>query len=374
MKLSIIREDLLVSLQQVIGAIERRQTLPTLNHFLFRGNSHGFSITATDLEIELLISSNFEFQAEGDTTIPAQKLLDICRLMPEQAQIDISSDSGKVKIVSGNSRFTLGALPVEDFPAVTDMEADKEISLPEGQLRTLIERTAFSMAQQDVRYYLNGLLLEVDTQQIKAVATDGHRLALSQINCEAGLDDKKQIILPRKGVQELQRLLAYEDRQVKILLGKNHFQASISDLQLTSKLVEGQFPEYQRVLPPEEGNRVKIKRALLRQALMRVSILSNDKNKGVRLILKNDALLIQAHNMEHEEAEEELRVDYKGEELEVGFNVIYLLDILNALESDDVEIFIKDAKSSTLLLPVISSEDKPKNVCDSRYVIMPMRL
>ena len=366
MQLSIIRENLLKPLQQIIGAVERRQTMPALSNLLLRGSDQGLSITATDLEVELVATLDIEPSDNGNTTIPARKLLDICRSLPEQAQLEISSNNEKVKVNSGRSRFTLASLPAEDFPTIDDLELDESVVLSQSELRSLIEKTAFAMAQQDVRYYLNGLLMELNTEQIKTVATDGHRLALSQIDHIADVEDVRQIIVPRKGVQELQRLLTHEDNQITVSLGKNHIRVNLDNLLFTSKLIDGRFPEYQRVLPEEEGNCAIMDKALLKQALTRASILSNEKYKGIRLILDNNTLVIQAHNPEHEEAEDEIEIKYDGDRLEVGFNVVYLLDVLNALESDEVEVFIKDANSSALIV----SPGKHQ----SRYVVMPMRL
>ena len=366
MQLSIARENLLKPLQQIIGAVERRQTMPALSNLLIRSNDQGLTLTATDLEVELVATLNTELGETGDATIPARKLLDICRSLPDQAQIMINSSNEKTVVSSGRSRFTLSSLPAEDFPIIDDLELDVSVVISEGDLRSLIEKTAFAMAQQDVRYYLNGLLLEVDAEYIKTVATDGHRLALSEIKHKTDVDEVRQIIVPRKGVQELQRLLTNDDNQVTVALGKNHIRVTLPNLQFTSKLIDGRFPEYQRVLPEEEGNTAKMDKLHLKQALTRASILSNEKYKGIRLIIDDNKLVVQAHNPENEEAEDEMEIDYQGERLEVGFNVVYLLDVLNALESEEVEVIIKDANSSAL---IVSS-----GKLESRYVVMPMRL
>jgi DNA polymerase-3 subunit beta len=366
MQLSIKREDLLKPLQQIIGAVERRQTMPALSNLLIRGNDQDLSITATDLEVELVATLETELEDQGATTIPARKLLDICRSLPDQAKIAINSSNEKVKVSSGRSRFSLATLPAEDFPTIDDLELDQNIVIKEGEFKALIEKTAFAMAQQDVRYYLNGLLLELDADQIRAVATDGHRLALSQLDHKSDIDGSRQIILPRKGVQELLRLLGSEDNQITVAIGKNHLRVNLPNLQFTSKLIDGRFPEYQRVLPEESDNRATIDKLQLKQSLSRASILSNEKYKGIRLILDNNTMVIQAHNPEHEEAEDEIEIEYKGDRLEVGFNVVYLLDVLNALESDKVEVIIQDANSSAL---IVSPESQA-----SRYVVMPMRL
>lgn len=366
MQLSIIREDLLKPLQQIIGAVERRQTMPALSNLLLRGSDQNLSITATDLEVELVASLDMEIEDQGATTIPARKLLDICRSLPDQAKIAVNSSNEKIKVSSGRSRFTLATLPAEDFPTIDDLELDQNVVIKEGEFKALIEKTAFAMAQQDVRYYLNGLLIELDSGQIRTVATDGHRLALSQLAHKSDIEGSRQIILPRKGVQELLRLLSNEDNEITASIGKNHLRVNLANLQFTSKLIDGRFPEYQRVLPEECDNRAQIDKVSLKQALARASILSNEKYKGIRLILDNNIMIIQAHNPEHEEAEDEIEIEYTGERLEVGFNVVYLLDVLNALESDKVEIIIQDANSSAL---IVSPESQA-----SRYVVMPMRL
>lgn len=366
MQLSITREDLLKPLQQIIGAVERRQTMPALSNLLLRGSDQNLSITATDLEVELVASLDMEIEDQGATTIPARKLLDICRSLPDQAKIAVNSSNEKIKVSSGRSRFTLATLPAEDFPTIDDLELDQNVVIKEGEFKALIEKTAFAMAQQDVRYYLNGLLLELDAGQIRTVATDGHRLALSQLDHKSDIEGSRQIILPRKGVQELLRLLSNEDNEITASIGKNHLRVNLANLQFTSKLIDGRFPEYQRVLPEECDNRAQIDKVSLKQALARASILSNEKYKGIRLILDNNIMIIQAHNPEHEEAEDEIEIEYTGERLEVGFNVVYLLDVLNALESDKVEIIIQDANSSAL---IVSPESQA-----SRYVVMPMRL
>jgi len=366
MQLSITREVLLKPLQQIIGAVERRQTMPALSNLLLCGNDQGLSITATDLEVELVASLDMEIEDQGAITIPARKLLDICRSLPDQAMIVISTSNEKIKVSSGRSRFSLASLPAEDFPTIDDLELDQNVVIKEGDFKSLVEKSSFAMAQQDVRYYLNGLLLELDEGQIRAVATDGHRLALSQLEHKSDIKGSRQIILPRKGVQELLRLLSHENKEITVAIGKNHLRVNLANLQFTSKLIDGRFPEYQRVLPEESENRAKIDKVLFKQALTRASILSNEKYKGIRLILDNNTMVIQAHNPEHEEAEEEIEILYTGDRLEVGFNVVYLLDVLNALESDSVEIIIQDANSSAL---IVSSESQA-----SRYVVMPMRL
>lgn len=366
MQLSISREDLLKPLQQIIGAVERRQTMPALSNLLIRATDQKLTLTATDLEVELVANLDMDIEDHGTTTIPARKLLDICRSLPDQSKIAINSSNEKIKVSSGRSRFSLATLPAEDFPTIDDLELDQNIRIKEGEFRSLIEKTAFAMAQQDVRYYLNGLLLEVDAGQIRSVATDGHRLALSELDHKSDIDGSRQIILPRKGVQELLRLLTQDDNEITVAIGKNHLRVNLANLQFTSKLIDGRFPEYQRVLPEESDNRATIDKTALKQALSRASILSNEKYKGIRLIIDDNTMVIQAHNPEHEEAEDEIEIKYSGDRLEVGFNVVYLIDVLNALETEQVEIIIQDANSSAL---IVSPDSQA-----SRYVVMPMRL
>ena len=386
MSLLLSREDILHPLQKIIGVVESRHTKAVLTHVLLRKTTNKLSITATDLEIEIVCSleSTVDTTFNKDITLPAQKLLDICRTLPESSQLEFNhTDGDKIEVKSGkNIRFSLSSLPTEDFPSSEDLNLDESISIPQNDLRSLIEKTSFAIANQDSRYYLNGLLFEIDANHIKAVATNGHRLALSQINYKSGIEGKKRIIIPRKGIHELQKLLKYDDEHsddneysITISLDMNHFRASLPEVQLTSNLIDGEFPEYQRVLPDEEGNRITIRKAPFKQALIRASILSNN-SRGVRLILDNDSLQIQAHNNSaHEKSEENMEVEYKGERIEVGFNVDYLLDVLNVLESENLVIFIRDAHSSALLLPYPPKEDTSSDIMEeSRYVIMPMRL
>ena len=368
MQLSIACKDLLKPLQKIIGAVGHKQVSSIQNNLLLKEHDGSLLITATDLEVELVATLEAEFQETQATTVPARKLLDICRSLPGEARLTINSTHEKVEVSSGRSHFVLATFPPEEFPAISDeeMELDTTIVISERNLLYLIEKTSFAVANQDVRYYLNGLLLEVDAEQIKTVATDGHRLALLQMQHETDVEETRQIIIPRKGALELQRLLIRDDNQVTAFLGKNHIRVCLPALQFTSKLIEGRFPNYHRALPAEEGNCATANISLFKHALTRASILSNDKYRGVRLIFNDNKLVIQAHNPEREEAEDEIEIDYQGEKLEVGFNVTYLLDVVDVLETDNVRIVIKDASSSALIVP--PGEHK------RLYVVMPMRL
>jgi DNA polymerase-3 subunit beta len=364
MKLTATREELLAPLQSVIGVVERRQTMPVLANVLLSARDARLAITGTDLEVELVAAVRVAVEQPGDITVPGRKLLDIFRALPEAVSVTLSSEGERVVVRAGRSRFTLSSLPAAEFPVVEEINAQQVLSLSQGEFRRLIDKTHFSMAQQDVRYYLNGLLLETQDRQLRAVATDGHRLAL----CEMTLSEPAkpgQVIVPRKGVLELQRILG-AGGQLELAIGTNHVRAQIGDIRFTSKLIDGRFPEYGRVIPSSPPRTVQADRETLRQALQRTAILSNEKYRGIRLAVRTDLLTIQAHNPEQEEAEDQVEVVYPGEELEIGFNVNYLLDALAAIETEKVEIGLTDSNSSCLI--------HAPGTTQTRYVVMPMRL
>ena len=366
MKFSIQREAFLKPLQQVIGVVERRQTLPVLGNVLLTSTKKNIKLTATDQEVELQAQVAVTVTETGDITLPARKLLDICRTLPEEAQLDISVKKERCLIRSGKSRFTLATLPADEFPVVDKIKSARKFSILQKDLYGLIERTAFAMAQQDVRYYLNGLMLEAADGVLRAVATDGHRLAMCELAMDVGDSAGPQVIVPRKGVQELHRLLDEKDSPVQIELGDNHIRITTDELRFTSKLIDGRFPDYTRVIPKSTNKRVLINRDQLRQALTRTSILSNEKYRGIRMDLSENNIKIQAHNPEQEEAVEEIEARYEDESIVVGFNVTYLLDVLNVIETEDVELHMSDANSSALI-------NNPGGQ-ECRYVVMPMRL
>jgi DNA polymerase III subunit beta len=365
MKITAAREDILGPLQNVIGVVERRQTMPILANVLLSARENRLSITGTDLEVELVASHEVTVQQAGDVTVPGRKLLDIFRALPEKASVSLSIEGDRATLRAGRSRFTLASLPAPEFPVVEEINAQQHVSVSRSALRRLIDKTHFSMAQQDVRYYLNGMLLETEGNVLRAVATDGHRLALCQTELEAPAATAQQVIVPRKGVLELQRLLG-GDGSLELTIGSNHIRVNIDEIRVTSKLIDGRFPEYGRVLPSNPTKIIAADRELLRQSFQRTAILSNEKYRGIRLSLKPGSLTIQAHNPEQEEAEDQLEVGYEGEELEIGFNVTYLLDALAALEGEKVEIGLTDPNSSCL----VRSPGMPH----ARYVVMPMRL
>jgi DNA polymerase-3 subunit beta len=365
MKISIERDVLLKPLQQVIGAVEKRNTMPALANILIKAEENTLQFTGTDLEIELHASIDHPVDETGETTLPARKLMDICKALPEGAQIVINAEADKATVRSGRSRFSLITLPATEFPVLEEIPSSKMFSLPQSTLKSLIEKTAFAMAHQDVRYYLNGLMLEVAPNQLRSVATDGHRLALGETSADIDTESTQQVIVPRKGIHELSRLLE-EDGDAQVQISANHIRVSTDGLRFTSKLIDGRFPEYDRVLPKGGDKDILIDRDILKHALTRASILSNEKYRGIRLLIQSGSLKIQAHNPEQEEAEDELEIPYQGDGLEIGFNVNYLLDVLNTIKDDNIIITLKDSNSSALI--------KGENTQDALYVVMPMRL
>jgi DNA polymerase-3 subunit beta len=367
MKFTVHRENLLKPLQAVLGVVERRQTLPILANFLVVVDAGRLWVTGTDLEIELVASMTLPDAESGEVTLPARKLVDICRSLPADAEIRLEVDGDRAVLRSGRSRFTLTTLPAADYPSSDRLGGELRVTIKEGQLKRLIELTHFAMAHQDVRYYLNGLLLDIGAEKLRAVATDGHRLAIAEMPVETG-DMARQVIVPRKGISELLRLLGSGDEEVVIELGSNAIQVTLPEVRLTSKLIDGKFPDYQRVVPKEESTdkSVVVDRQLLRQSLTRAAILSNDKYRAVRLCLEPNALRVVAKNPEQEEAEDEVEVAYDGESLEIGFNVSYLIDALAALPGDEAVIHLGDSSSSALITP--------REEGDCQYVVMPMRL
>ncbi|MEW9797859.1 DNA polymerase III subunit beta [Alteromonas sp. CYL-A6] len=366
MKFTISREKFLQPLQLVSGAVERRHTLPILSNVLIKVSEDALWLTGTDLEVELISSVKLEGDyTEGEITVPAKKLFDIIRGLSEGTHIDFSLDGNKALIRAGRGRYTLSTLSANDYPNLEDWEGEVEFELSCSDVKRLIDSTAFSMAQQDVRYYLNGMSLETEDNVIRTVATDGHRLALCRLTYETSLP-ARQVIIPRKGVLEISRLIGEDDKSLKIQIGANHLRIFSSDFIFTSKLVDGRFPDYRRVLPKDGDKVVLASKAVLKEAFSRAAILSNEKFRGVRLNLSNNELKITANNPEQEEAEEIVDIDYQGEDLEIGFNVAYLIDVLNALVSDKTKINLSDSNASALI------EDADDDA--ALYVIMPMRL
>ena len=370
MKFSIARDALIKPLNLVAGVVERRQTLPILSNVLLALEDKTLSLTGTDLEVELIGRVELEAAGvDGEVTVPARKLVDICKSLPDGSNIEFSLEAGKATVKAGRSRFTLSTLPAADFPAVEGGAGSVALSLDQSLVKQLIDSTAFAMAQQDVRYYLNGLYLEIMGGRLRVVATDGHRLALATGPALVEAADTG-VIIPRKGVLELSRLL---DGSVplELAIGTNHIRATNEQFTFTSKLVDGKFPDYERVIPKNADKSVIGERGELKQAFTRTAILSNEKYRGVRLKLSDNNLDITANNPEQEQAEEVVGVQYTGAELEIGFNVSYLLDVLSVLEQPQVRLSLSDEASSALLENAEApSEGEPERL----YVVMPMRL
>lgn len=365
MKFSASREAILKPLQAVIGVVERRQTMAILSHVLLRTEQKKLSVTATDLEVELIAETDVDSATAGEVTVPGRKLYDICRALPDGCKVDVSVSGDRLTLKAGRSRFTLSTLAAGDFPVVEGITGEHSLKVSQSDLHWLIEKTQFSMAQQDVRYYLNGLLLETEGKHLRAVATDGHRLALAEVELAAAAGKNEQVIVPRKGVLELNRLLD-GDGELNVVLGSNHIRVDCEGVRLTSKLIDGRFPDYGRVIPSKAPNVIQADRDLLRHALQRTGILSNEKYRGVRLELESGSVTISANNPDQEEATESVELQYQGEKMEIGFNVNYLLEALAASDSAEVELHITDANSSCLI--VSPGVDRVK------YVVMPMRL
>lgn len=367
MKFTITREALLRPLQIVAGVVERKHTFPVLSNVLLVVEDNQLSLTGTDLEVEFIGRVPLESSAQpGEITVPARKLMDICKSLPDEVEIEVKQDDQRVLVRAGRSRFTLSSLPATEFPNIEEGESAHSFSVSQAKLRRLIDRTAFAMAQQDVRYYLNGMLLELRPGELRGVATDGHRLAMCTVEADINNADLQQVIVPRKGILEMARLLTGGDEPVNIVLSNNHIRAHTGDFSFTSKLVDGKFPDYKRVLP-KGGDKILVgERQVLRQSLNRAAILSNEKYRGVRLLMDNNALTIIANNPDQEEAEEHVNVQYDSEHLEIGFNVGYLLDVLSVLSGDQVKLTLSDSNSSVLLEEL---EDG-----DSTFVVMPMRM
>lgn len=366
MKFSIKRDLLLQPIQLVSGAVERRNHLPILSNFLLDVSEQNLRMTGTDLEVELTGSVSLSGAVRaGKTTVPAKKFLDIVRSLPENADVTIEQVDTKLFVKSGRSRFSLVTLSADNYPNSESLNPEIEFNVSPSSLKSLIDQTQFAMANQDARYYLNGLMLEIEGSLLRAVSTDGHRLALSHCFIDTNLQ-RKQIILPRKGVAELLRLLDIDEEKLTLVIGDSSLRVQTGDALLTCKLIDGRFPDYNRVLPKGGDKVVLAERDKLRQCLLRASILSNEKFRGIRFQLESGVVKITANNPEQEEAEEFLDVEYQGEAIEIGFNVSYLLDVLNVIQTPQIKLTFIDSQSSVL----IESDDE----IEAMYVVMPMRL
>jgi len=362
----ISRDALLKPLQAVSGIVERRQTLPILANVLLEQKDGRLFVTATDLEMQITANSELAGKQDQSVTVGARKLQDLLRALPEDSALNVDTAAGKMTVKAGRSRFNLQTLPAADYPRIgLSKEQLQTISLPQREFRGLLKLAEFAMAQQDIRYYLNGMLLVIDKGSLQAVATDGHRLSYASISVP-GNYSRQEVILPRKTVLELSKLLEDSEAAVTIDVLANQVRFRFSNIELVSKVVDGKFPDYNRVIPSGHAKQLDLSRSELLQALQRAAILSNEKFRGVRLVLGADQLKIICTNSEQEEAEEDMEIAYKGDPLDIGFNITYLLDVLHNLSAERVILALGDANSSALVTMPERS--------DYKYVVMPMRI
>ena len=361
------RDTLLAPLQSVSGIVERRHTLPILSNVLLEKQGERLTLLATDIEIQITTTTvGAGGDGDGAVTVGARKLQEILRSLPDTSEVSLVLEDKRLQVRAGKSRFSLQTLPADDFPRMSLSEGDcRSFSMTQRAFRQLIAKTQYSMAAQDVRYYLNGLLLLVEGNELRAVATDGHRLAYSSVEIDLDLP-RQEMILPRKTVLELNRLLLDSDEPLQITMAANQVRFAFGAIVLVSKLIDGKFPDYERVIPGSLRNHMTVSRQTLMQAMQRAAILTNEKFRGVRVVLANDSLKLVAANAEQEEAQEEIEVSYQGEAIDVGFNVGYLLDVLNNVQAEEIQWSFNDANSSALI--TLPGNERFK------YVVMPMRI
>src|SRR4030095_593502 len=360
------RDAVLRPLQAVSGIVERRHTLPILANVLLEQKDGRLYVTATDLEMQITAHSDLPGKEAQAVTVAARKLQDLLRALPDDAVLNVDASGSKMTVRAGRSRFNLQTLPAADYPRIgLGKEQLQSLALPQRDLRGLLRSVEFAMAQQEIPYYLTGMLLVVDEASLQAVATDGHRLAWASIRVD-GVYQRQEVILPRKTVLELGKLLADVDDPVTIDILAAQVRFRFANVELTSKVIDGKFPDYNRVIPSGHAKKIDLSRVELLSVLQRAAILSNEKFRGVRLVLGPDQLKIICTNSEQEEAEEELEVAYKGDALDIGFNITYLLDVLQNMAMERVLLAFGDANSSALV--TVPDRD------DYKYVVMPMRI
>lgn len=366
MNIQINRETLLKPLTSVTSIVEKRHTLPILSNLLLEAKQNKIHLTATDLEMQISLSVESATTGDFSTTISAKKLLDICRSLPDNSEINMTTNDSRITLKAGKSRFNLQTLPAADYPVMTKTQgANTLVTIGQRQLKDLLKQVEFAMAQQDIRYYLNGLLFEVSENHLNIVGTDGHRLSFTSAELKQTYE-KQDVILPRKTVVELIKLLDDSDEDIQIELASNQVNFSFSNFKLISKVIDGKFPDYNRVIPTGHQNSFTTDRVGVLLAMQRASILSNEKYRGIRMVLSNNNLKLISTNSDQEEAEEELEINYTGDTLDIGFNVTYLIDVLNNTNSEQATFSFADANSSCLITV-------PNNT-DYKYVVMPMRI
>ncbi|NJA08352.1 MULTISPECIES: DNA polymerase III subunit beta [Methylomonas] len=367
MKFVISRDLILPSLQQIVSVIEKRQTMPILSNVLLWADESSLVMTGTDTEIQIVSKVYCEsIENPGVITVPARKFLDICRLLPGGAELKFELHEDKVKLASGRSRFSLSTLPAEHYPEFNESEYEYRFALNAGKFKKGLDKTLFCMANQDVRYYLNGLLLHVSNSKMKLVASDGHRLAIFEDDIGFATGYESRIIIPRKAVQELNRLLDDPEAELDVQFSANHIKVQFKDVVFSSKLIDAKFPDFSKVFNQSFMTPLLIQKQVLRDALTRVAILSNEKYKGVTFDIGGDVLKLSTHNPEHDEAEEELIIDYHGQTLSISFNSQYMLDAVSNLDSELAVLTIAGNASSCF----IEEPEQPL----FKFIVMPMRL
>lgn len=367
MRLTTTKEQMFNLVQSVVGVVEKRQTMPILGHILINADVDTVTVVATDMEVEIEASMTLPVRESGSITVPGRKLHDILRSLPNDSEVNLELHGERFIVTSGKSRFELVTLASAEYPRIVANDAELTARLPAANLAQSIGRCQFSMAQQDVRYYLNGMLFEIDTTgALRTVATDGHRLAFARTDLNIDSGNGVRVIVPRKGVLEIGKLVNGAEGEVTIKVNSNYIVAKTQKATLISKLIDGRFPDYDRVIPKDNDRIVLMDTELLRSTLQRAAILANEKYRGVRFEFEPNRLVVEAQNPEREQAREEMDIDYGGESFSIGFNVGYVQEVLQHVESAETEWVMKDETSSGLVKAVGAS--------DYQYVVMPMRL
>jgi DNA polymerase-3 subunit beta len=366
MNIKINREVLIKPLSSVVGIVEKRQALPILSNLLLVGNANKLTFTATDLEMQTSLNIDTKIETDFEITISARKLFDITRALPENSELDFQINESRVNVKAGKSKFNLQTLPSKDYPLLKKNDSESvSVKLSQNKLKGLLKQVDFAMAQQDIRYYLNGLLFEIQGQKLNIVGTDGHRLSFTSTKLDDSYE-KKEVIIPRKTIMELIKLLDDSDEIVELEILNQQVTFKFGDIFIITKVIDGKFPDYNRVIPVGYENGFLIDRQMLLNAMQRASILSNEKYRGIRLVLSENNMQLITTNSEQEEAQEDIEISYNKEAIDIGFNVTYLIDVLNNIQFDQLSFTFKDSNSSCLV--TIPNND------DYKYVVMPMRI
>jgi len=367
MNIQISKETLLPALTKVCGIVEKRQTLPILGNVLLESNDNKLVLVGSDLETEITTSVENQSSVEGKVTVSARKLFDICRSLQDESLISISIDENKMILTSGKSKFTLQTLPAKEYPRLDTVENDFSFSIKQKEMNNLLTSTAYAMAQQDVRYFLNGLLIETGEGKLRVVSTDGHRLAKNEISLASANGEIKQSIVPRKAIQEILKFLSPEsEEEIKVGINNSHISIKTENYQFISKLIDGRYPEYQKVIPNNLDKTVILDKKIFSEILTRTAILSNEKFRGISVIFSDKTLIVNSRNPDHEEANDQMAIDYEGEKIEIGFNVNYLLDAVKDSSGETIVFEFKDSSSSGII--------RENKTSEKIALIMPMRI